>query len=134
MSYGNTRVGGRSIFSNRKVRSNKGVARKPTVMGNGVIVVNSGGVAHVHAAPKYRGSGRTVGPAFIGPLRPQNKRASRKVRSNKGVSRGHREGTKANIIAKRQKFAKLLGLKRVPGKGPKRNVINRAVREGRVTL
>lgn len=137
MNYGNTHVSGRSIFSSRKVRSNKGSKRgprPPVTMGNGVIVVNSGGVANVHAAPKYRGKGRSYGSMFVGPLRPQNTRKVRATRSNVGVARGGREGTKANLMRKRQKFAKQLGLKRVPGKGVKRNIINRAVRNGKITL
>jgi hypothetical protein len=91
-NYGNTRVGGRSIFGNRKVRKNAGVKRGPRkarVLGpTNVIVVRNGGVANVVAArgPK-KTRGRTYGPMFVGPLRPQNTRRSRKTRSNKGVAR-----------------------------------------------
>lgn len=138
-SYGNTGVGGRSIFSSgRKVRSNAGMKRgprKPLVLPpNAVIMANAGGVVHVMNAPKYRGSGRTYGPMFVGPLRPKNVRRARATRSNAGGTRTRSEGTKANIIRKRQKYAKQLGLKRVPGKGYLRNKINAAVRNGRLTL
>lgn len=97
MAYGNTRIGGRSIFSNstRKVRSNKGVKRGPRkarmIDPTNVIVVNSGGVANV-VAPRMpkKTAGRTYGPRFVGPLRPQNVRRARATRSNKGVKRGPR--------------------------------------------
>lgn len=104
--YGNTHVGGRSIFSTRKVRSNKGISRGSKV----VNMANAIGLA---------------GMKIVG---------QRKTRKNKGVARGGREGTKANLQRKRQAFARQLGLKRVPAKGVKRNIINRAVRNGKITL
>ena len=87
----------RRMFGNsqRKVRKNAGVKRGPRkarVLGpTNVIVVRNGGVANVVAArgPK-KTRGRTYGPMFIGPLRPQNTRRARATRSNKGVKRGPR--------------------------------------------
>ena len=84
----------RRMFGNsqRKVRKNAGVKRGPrkarVMRPTNVIVVNAGGMANVVAArgPKMT-RGRTYGPRFVGPLRPQNTRRSRKVRSNKGVAR-----------------------------------------------
>lgn len=78
--------------SNRKVRKNAGIKRGPrkarVMRPTNVIVVNAGGMANVVAArgPK-KTRGRTYGPMFVGPLRPQNTRRNRKVRSNKGVAR-----------------------------------------------
>ena len=130
--YGNTHIGGRSIFAARKVRSNKGVKRGPrkarVVAPGAVIQVNNGGVAHVHVAkPRPNGYGNTtIGGKSIF--------ATRKVRSNKGVKRGTRTGTKANIVRKRQMFAHQLGLKRVPPRGLWRNKINAAVRNGHLFI
>lgn len=77
--------------TNRKTRSNAGIKRgprKPKVVGpSNVIVVNNGGVAKIEAPTVPKGRGRTVGPMFIGPLRPQNTRRNRKTRSNAGVPR-----------------------------------------------
>jgi hypothetical protein len=84
----------RALFSNRKKRSNAGKKRGPrkaaVLKPTNVIVVNNGGVAKVMSPPKPKGRGRTVGPLFVGPLRPQNTRKVRKTRSNKGVKRGPR--------------------------------------------
>lgn len=80
--------------TSRKTRSNAGVKRGPRkakVLSTGnIVVVNSGGVAHVEAPRVPKGRGRAVGPLFIGPLRPQNTRKARKTRSNAGVKRGPR--------------------------------------------
>lgn len=110
--------------TNRKIRSNAGIKRgprKPKVVGpSNVIVVNNGGVAKIESPTVPKGRGRTVGPMFIGPLRPQNTRRNRKTRSNAGVARPNR--VKPN--SKLQKTLKLralarnvLGLSRVPRKG-----------------
>lgn len=84
----------RALFSQRKKRSNAGMKRGPrkaaVLKPTNVIVVNNGGVAKVMSPAKPKGRGRTYGPLFVGPLRPQNTRRSRKTRSNKGVKRGPR--------------------------------------------
>ena len=93
MAYGNTRVGGRSIFSTRKVRSNKGVPRKRLLAPSNVVVVNAGGQAVVQAAPRTRT--RKYGP--------------RKPRSNKGVKRTRVSSNSLNAIAMRSLFAEPKG-------------------------
>lgn len=85
-SYGNTRIGGRSIFSTRKVRKNAGVKRGPRSLGLNSLFASPNNVVVVAPGPK-KTRGRTHGPMFIGPLRPQNTRRSRKTRSNAGVPR-----------------------------------------------
>lgn len=85
----------------RKVGNVKNRVRR-TIKPTNVIMVNNGGVAHITAMPKARKStrkalgnlrARTYGPSFIGPLRPQNTRVSRKARSNKGSYRGGSMGS-----------------------------------------
>lgn len=81
----------------RRVNNVKTRVRR-TAKPTNVILVNNGGVAHITSGPKtVRKSTRkalanlrprTYGPEFIGPLRPQNVRRNRKVRSNKGGYRG----------------------------------------------
>jgi hypothetical protein len=93
-NYGNTHIGGRSIFATRKVRSNKGVKRGPRVAPvmapTNVVMVNAGGVAHVQAAPKARRV--TVGP--------------RKPRSNKGTKRVSKYATNENRKAAKRAAAR----------------------------
>jgi hypothetical protein len=88
----------KSMFSNRKVRSNKGQPHKKTVKPSNVIVVNAGGIAHVHAAPRARVVKRRAG--YMTNNLPNNMGLSklffeRKTRSNKGTKRGPR--TKAGV-------------------------------------
>ena len=132
MNYGNTRIGGKSIFSSRKTRSNKGVPRKPLVAApSNVVIVNAGGVAHIHKPRKVRSNkgksrpgsktyARQTAVAFAAlpglNVSPMYTAAGRKVRSNKGTVR--------NPASKRQKTLRLrqlarnvLGLSRVPRKG-----------------
>lgn len=88
----------KSMFANRKVRSNKGQSRKKTVKPTNIIVVNAGGMAHVHAAPRTRVVKRRAGymtnnlPANMGLSSLFFQRGTRK---NKGVKRGPR--TKAGV-------------------------------------
>lgn len=104
-NYGNTRVAGRSIFSTRKVRSNKGVKRGPRVApmigSNNVILVNNSGVGHVGKTRKRtygprkprsnKGVRRTVGPVLVANNMGLAKLfRERKPRSNKGTKRGPR--------------------------------------------
>ena len=117
----------RALFGNnqRKTRSNKGIKRGPrkarVLAPTNIVVVNSGGTANVVAAPgPKKTAGRTHGPMFIGPLRPQNVRSNRKVRSNAGVARPNRvkPNSKAAKTRKLRALARnVLGLSRVPRKG-----------------
>ncbi len=100
----NTNIGGRSLFSTRKVRSNKGVKRGPRVaplIGNrNVILINNTGVGHVKKARKTRSNAgvrrgprgtvyRNVLNNGLG-LAAMKIVGQRKTRSNKGVKRGPR--------------------------------------------
>ncbi len=95
--------------TNRKVRKNAGVKRGPRkarmIGPSNVVIVNSGGMASVVAAPGPKKTrGRTYGPMFVGPLRPQNTRRNRKVRANKGAKRGPRTAGGVNRMLRRKYF------------------------------
>ncbi len=119
--FGNTRIGGKSIFGNklRKTRSNAGKKRGPragskayakntarafaALPGSNVIVAANGGEVHVHNKPLRA---RTIGP--------------RRQRKNAGVARPRRvkPNSKAQKTLRLRALARnVLGLKRVPRKG-----------------